>query len=515
MAHPRVYRDYFEENTPRRSPSLRHTLAPSYALKESDDERLRRSGHGIGIAHTIDEDEVSRGAGHDDDTYEPVLHETQIDIRTPEPTFDLTPAEMEGSRAFSPTSPYEQHSLSPVDAYSKRTSFSPSNIHSRSVFSPSGTSETSSSSISHHDATSSATFAGSKLPEFFSQTVFQTALHHPTIAHNLQKFAETRLCGENMAFLARISKYHVMLNDISQAMLEIHTEFLTTNAPNQINVPEHLQMQVTSDIKKSLRTTVPTLESVFINAQSEIERLVQTDIYPKFVRNQMGISAAMALAVDRTKYAGLGDCFVLTDPAKADNPIMFASDGFIKVTGYSRNEIIPRNCRFLQSRHTDRAAVKRLRAAIDKGEESVELLLNTKKNGEPFWNLLYTTPLYDGHGKLVFFLGAQINCSTTIHNANDVLRILAQMKEPEAEPTPSVVSPPPMVPRSSRRSLFATFRTKSDSKVQQGAPGMENNLLNRIGDRDLKGQMSSFYNAYSNVCRASLASYTSVLETLR
>ncbi len=73
---------------------------------------------------------------------------------------------------------------------------------------------------------------------------------------------------------------------------------------------------------------------------------------------------------------------------------MFASDGFIKVTGYSRADIIPRNCRFLQGKYTDTAAVKRLRASIDTKQESVELLLNYRKNGEPFWNLLYVGKLH-------------------------------------------------------------------------------------------------------------------------
>ena len=79
-----------------------------------------------------------------------------------------------------------------------------------------------------------------------------------------------------------------------------------------------------------------------MDSQDEIERLVATDIYSRFVRHQMSMSASKALAGDRGRYAGLGDCFVLTDPAKADNPIVYASDGFVKVTGYTRNEIIPR-----------------------------------------------------------------------------------------------------------------------------------------------------------------------------
>ena len=59
------------------------------------------------------------------------------------------------------------------------------------------------------------------------------------------------------------------------------------------------------------------------------------------------------------------------------------------MTGYERKDIIPRNCRFLQGDHTDRAAVGRIKLAISSQKESVELLLNYKKTGEPFWNLLY------------------------------------------------------------------------------------------------------------------------------
>ncbi|RAL60392.1 hypothetical protein DID88_000168 [Monilinia fructigena] len=117
--------------------------------------------------------------------------------------------------------------------------------------------------------------------------------------------------------------------------------------------------------------------------------------------------------------------FCMTDPRRADNPIVFASDGFVSVTGYSRTDIIPRNCRFLQGPHTDRQATKRLRTSIENCEETVELLLNYRRNGDPFWNLLYVSPLIDGNGDIRFFLGGQINCSTTIHSRNDVLRILS------------------------------------------------------------------------------------------
>ena len=143
--------------------------------------------------------------------------------------------------------------------------------------------------------------------------------------------------------------------------------------------------------------------------------------------------------------------------------------------------------------------MRRLRKKIDKAEESVELLLNYKKNGEPFWNLLYTTPLFDSHGKLVFFLGGQINCSTTIHSTSDVLRILAQSKDPVEGAGSGVATPQsPVKPPRTRRVLSA-FRNNSSSNVQQRAPGMEGELLNQIEDMPLKNQINTFYTAYSNV----------------
>lgn len=231
----------------------------------------------------------------------------------------------------------------------------------------------------------------SKLPDFFAPEIIQVVLHNPTTSHQLLKFSKSRLCGETMQFLEKADRYNNLLNDVARTLFEIHHEFITSESSNQVGINDHLLVKTDKDVKSALATTLPKLEAVFVDAQNDAERIVSDDIYPRFVRHQMTMSAVKALASNRDKYAGLGDCFVLTDPTKADNPIVYASDGFVKVTGYSRNEIIPRNCRFLQCRKTDRTAVSRIRQAINKREESVELILNQKKNGEPFWNLLYTS----------------------------------------------------------------------------------------------------------------------------
>lgn len=248
--------------------------------------------------------------------------------------------------------------------------------------------------------------SSSRLADFFSSDVFQIVLHNPTTAHQLKKFAQMRLCGENLEFLEKVRKsssiteaiandvqvdqYQYSLNQVTKTVFEIHRNFISVNSPNQINLPNDVLVQINKNLKQLLAKTMPSMESVFLTAQNDIQRLVASDVYPRFVRHQMTLSVTRALATNKNKYAGLGDCFVLTNPSKADNPIVYASDGFVKVTGYERNEIIPRNCRFLQTRQTDRESVARIKKSLDKPAESVELLLNERKDGEPFWNLLYT-----------------------------------------------------------------------------------------------------------------------------
>jgi phototropin len=345
--------------------------------------------------------------------------------------------------------------------------------------------------------------SGSRLPDFFSNEVFQVVLHNPTTSHQLLKFARSRMCAENLEFLTAVDKYHTLLNDVASTLFSVHKSFLSSQAPSQINLPEGISTRLHRELKANLTSNLPKLESIFVDSQSEIEHLVANDIYPRFVRHQVTLSATRALATEqrRSKYAGLGDCFVLTDPAKADNPIVYASDGFVKVTGYTRNEIIPRNCRFLQGRQTDRKAVKRLRVAIDKNEETVELLLNERKDGEPFWNLLLVAPLRDARGNVIFFMGGQINCSTTVHSQSDVLKVLATNEEETVEEkTPAAVLLEKEKEKSRASRFFSSFRSQSQNGLKpMPVAGMEGSLLGKMDGMGIRRQAEEFYSAYSKV----------------
>lgn len=165
----------------------------------------------------------------------------------------------------------------------------------------------------------------------------------------------------------------------------------------------------------------------------------------------------------------------------------------MKVTGYRRSDIIPRNCRFLQGPQTDRIIVKGLKSAIDHRQESVELLLNYRKNGDPFWNLLYVAPLYNQSGKVAFFLGAQINCSTTINSRSEVLRLLSTSDDTTEDKFDSVNETRP-----AKKGLLSSFK-KPKQYIPDRAAGIEDDLVDRIEGMELKNQMDEFYSAYSKV----------------
>nr|AML76726.1 putative LOV domain-containing protein [Synura petersenii] len=101
-------------------------------------------------------------------------------------------------------------------------------------------------------------------------------------------------------------------------------------------------------------------------------------------------------------------CYLVTDPDLDDNPIVFTSEGFCKYTGYEKNEIEGRNCRFLQGAGTDPKDISLIRDAIRKEIDVNVCIQNYCKNGKPFMNQFFMCPLRDENKKLAYFLGVQV-----------------------------------------------------------------------------------------------------------
>ena len=121
---------------------------------------------------------------------------------------------------------------------------------------------------------------------------------------------------------------------------------------------------------------------------------------------QSGKGDPFAAAVRATRMA-----MIITDPRRLDNPIVFANDAFLKLTGYTRLEVTGRNCRFLQGPETDLAEVARVRAAIAAERDIHAELLNYRKDGSTFHNALFVSPVHDEDGRLLFFFASQLDVS--------------------------------------------------------------------------------------------------------
>ncbi|WP_165837905.1 PAS domain-containing protein [Novacetimonas cocois] len=99
---------------------------------------------------------------------------------------------------------------------------------------------------------------------------------------------------------------------------------------------------------------------------------------------------------------------VISNPRLPDNPIIDCNAAFEALTGYPREEVIGRNCRFLTGQGTEPQLVEALRAGIREQRPVMVEILNYRKDGHPFRNAVMVAPVFDGEGKLQYFLGSQM-----------------------------------------------------------------------------------------------------------
>lgn len=106
--------------------------------------------------------------------------------------------------------------------------------------------------------------------------------------------------------------------------------------------------------------------------------------------------------------------FAISDPSLPDNPIVYVSQGFLDLTGYTLDQVLGRNCRFLQGPGTDQNAVDVIRRGIREGVDTSVCLLNYKADGTPFWNQFFVAALRDAENNVVNFVGVQCEVSKAV-----------------------------------------------------------------------------------------------------
>lgn len=117
--------------------------------------------------------------------------------------------------------------------------------------------------------------------------------------------------------------------------------------------------------------------------------------------------------------SSLSEGISIADPNLNDCPIVYVNDAFCRMTGYAREDVLHKNCRFLQGPDTDPAAVDALRRGIKMGKEVSVELLNYRKDGQRFWNLLTVMPVHDREGRVTSLVGVQNDITELVRAQRD------------------------------------------------------------------------------------------------
>ncbi|XP_044489692.1 protein TWIN LOV 1 isoform X4 [Mangifera indica] len=114
------------------------------------------------------------------------------------------------------------------------------------------------------------------------------------------------------------------------------------------------------------------------------------------------INSSLRISLGRIKQS-----FVLTDPHLPDVPIVYASDAFLKLTGYDRHEVLGHNCGFLNGSDTDPATLYQIKESIRAEQACTVRILNYRKDKTSFWCLLHMSPIRNASGKVAYFASVQ------------------------------------------------------------------------------------------------------------
>lgn len=220
---------------------------------------------------------------------------------------------------------------------------------------------------------------------------------------------------------SRINQLHVEAQETARHLLDHfhHSDGKESTKPSQANSQNN-------DAFKEIVNLAHSSQVLVASRQKLLESLY-SETFKQFITSKLLEITKMKLrsGVDEKTCKGLGDSFVVSNPRLRDNPVVMVSPSFSATTGHERNSIIGKNCRFLQGPGTSPQSIQRLRIALMQGLPCVELLLNYKKDGTPFYCLLSITPLFDENGFLSYYIGGQINVTDELRT-NQIMALISQ-----------------------------------------------------------------------------------------
>lgn len=127
--------------------------------------------------------------------------------------------------------------------------------------------------------------------------------------------------------------------------------------------------------------------------------------------------------------ADMAEGITISDNFQQDNPIVYANDGFERLTGYDKEDVLGKNCRFLQGKNTDPVKIEEIRRSIREEKACFVEILNYKKDGTPFWNALSITPIRNDSGQVTNYIGIQSDITRRKKFENELYRVSAKLEQ--------------------------------------------------------------------------------------
>ncbi|WP_295437312.1 PAS domain-containing protein [uncultured Thiodictyon sp.] len=118
----------------------------------------------------------------------------------------------------------------------------------------------------------------------------------------------------------------------------------------------------------------------------------------------------------------------LSDPNQPDNPLVYANAAFELISGYDRQEMLGKNCRFLHGDDLDQPELERIRVGVRDQQSVTVTLRNYRKDGSMFYNRFTIRPLFDRQGRLLYFLGIQYDVTDAVLAREELARLNAQLE---------------------------------------------------------------------------------------
>jgi len=127
------------------------------------------------------------------------------------------------------------------------------------------------------------------------------------------------------------------------------------------------------------------------------------------------------------------DGIVVAEQEGDDNILIYANPAFERLTGYPVDDILYRDCRFLQGEDRDQPALQAIREAVKNNQPCRQIIRNYRKDGTPFWNELSITPVLNEADQLTYFIGIQKNVTAEVDALQRVEALEAEIRELKAK----------------------------------------------------------------------------------